>query len=106
MDLFSEATAPTVAMASALTMAAGAYLNAKLSIGTDLSALSNDRAFGKRLTERIGQLGDSTTIYKLLERVVDVEGQGAADALWFEQKTWSYSQLKDCQYFIFGTYIQ
>lgn len=98
MDLVSEATAPTVAIASALTAAAGAYLNAKLSIGTDLSAIKNDRAFGKRLAERIGQLGDSTTIYKLLERVVDVEGQGATDALWFEQKTWSYSQLKDCKY--------
>lgn len=98
MDLFSETTAPTVALASALTAAAGAYLNAKLSIGTDLAAIRNDRAFGKRLAERIGQLGDSTTIYRLLERVVDVEGQGAADALWFEHKTWSYSQLKDCQY--------
>lgn len=98
MDLFSEATAPTVAIASALTAAAGAYLNAKLSIGTDLTAIKNDRAFGKRLAERISQLGDSTTIYKLLERVVDVDRQGAADALWFEHKTWSYSQLKDCQY--------
>lgn len=98
MDIFSEATAPSVAFASALTVATGAYLNAKFSIGTDLSGIKNDRAFGKRLAKRIGQLGDSTTIYKLLERVVDVEGQGAADALWFEHKTWSYSQLKDCQY--------
>lgn len=87
-----------MAMASALSLAAGAYLNAKFAIGTDLSSLSNDRAFGKRLVERISQLGDSTTIYKLLERVVEVEGQGAADALWFEHKTWSYSQLKDCEY--------
>lgn len=97
MDLFSEASAPTVAMASALTVAAGAYLNAKLSISTDLSTLANDRAFGKRLGERIAQLGESTTIYKMLERVVDVEGKGATDALWFEQKTWSYTQLKDCR---------
>lgn len=97
MDLFSEASAPAIAMASALSVAAGAYLNAKFAIGTDLSSLSNDRAFGKRLAERIGHLGDSTTIYKLLERVVDVEGQGATDALWFEQETWSYSQLKNCE---------
>lgn len=98
MDLFSEATAPTVAVASAMAAAAGAYLNAKLSIGTDLSTIKDDRAFGKRLAERINQLGDSTTIYGMLERVVDVEGQGGADALWFEHKTWSYKQLKDCQY--------
>lgn len=98
MDLFSEATASSVALASALTMATGAYLNAKLSIGTDLSAIKDDRAFGKRLARRIDQLGDSTTIYKLLERVVDAEGQEAAEALWFEHKTWSYGQLKDCRY--------
>lgn len=103
MDLFSEAVAPTVAMASALSVAAGAYLNAKLSISTDLSTLFNDRDFGKRLGERIGQLGDSTTIYKMLERVVQVEGQGATDALWFEHKTWSYSQLKDCESPLFPT---
>ncbi|KAJ5666816.1 hypothetical protein N7462_011225 [Penicillium macrosclerotiorum] len=95
MDFFSEASVPAVAMASALAAGAGAYLNAKLSISTDLSTLSNDRAFGKRLGERIASLGESTTIYKMLERVVEVDGQGAADALWFEQKTWSYSQLKE-----------
>ncbi|KAJ5604611.1 hypothetical protein N7510_009765 [Penicillium lagena] len=95
MDLLSEVSAPTVAMASALSVAAGAYLNAKLSISTDLSQLAGDRAFAARLGERIAQLGDSTTIYKMLERVVEVEGQGAADALWFEHKTWSYSQLKE-----------
>lgn len=97
MEFFAEAGVPAVAVASAISVAAGAYLNAKLSISTDLSAIFNDRAFGKRLAERIGQLGESATIYKLLERVVDVEGQGAADALWFEQKTWSYTQLKECE---------
>ncbi|KAJ5179318.1 hypothetical protein N7492_002528 [Penicillium capsulatum] len=95
MDIFSEASVPALAMASALSVAAGAYLNAKLAIGTDLSSLSKDRAFGQRLTERIASLGESTTIYKMLERVVEVEGRAAADALWFEQKTWSYGQLKD-----------
>jgi hypothetical protein len=96
MDFFSEAGVPAVAMASAITAAAGAYLNAKLSISTDLSTIFNDRAFGKRLAERMGQLGESATIYKMLERVVDVEGHGATDAVWFEQKTWSYAQLKEC----------
>jgi hypothetical protein len=95
MDILSEASGPAVAMASALAVGAGAYLNAKLAISTDLTAISNDRAFGKRLGERIGSLGESATIYKLLERVVDVEGHGAADALWFEHQTWSYNQIKD-----------
>lgn len=97
MDIFSEVSAPAVAMASALSVAAGAYLNAKLAISTDLRTISNDKAVGKRLNERIAELGSSTTIYKILERAVEVEGRGATDALWFEQKTWSYSQLKDCE---------
>ena len=97
MDLLSEASVPAMAMATAVSVTAGAYLNAKLSIATDLTTLSNERAFGKRLSKRIAQLGESTTIYKLLEHVVDVEGPGSADALWFEQKTWSYGQLKDCE---------
>jgi hypothetical protein len=95
MEFFAEAGAPAVAVASAISVAAGAYLNAKLSISTDLSTIFNDRAFGNRLGERIGQLGQSPTIYKMLQRVVEVEGQGASDAIWFEQKTWSYTQLKE-----------
>ncbi|KAJ5407880.1 hypothetical protein N7509_001763 [Penicillium cosmopolitanum] len=95
MDILSEVGAPAVAMGTAFSLAAGAYLNAKLSIGTDLTVLKNDRAFGQRLGERIGKLGESQTIYKMLQRVVEVEGQGTADALWFEHKTWSYNQLKE-----------
>jgi hypothetical protein len=95
MDVLSEIGMPTMAMASALSVAAGAYLNAKLAISTDLSTISNDKAFIKRVGERIAKLDGSATIYKMLERVVEVEGQGTADALWFEHQTWSYSQLKD-----------
>jgi hypothetical protein len=98
MDVLSEIGAPTMAMASALTVAAGAYLNAKLSISTDMTQISNDKAFVQRVGERIAKLDGSATIFKMLERLVEVEGQGAADALWFEQKTWSYGQLKDCRY--------
>ncbi|KAG2413601.1 hypothetical protein HFD88_002790 [Aspergillus terreus] len=95
MEFLSELSAPSVAMASALTAAAGAYLNAKYSISTDLSTLRNERATAARVAERVAKLGESVTIYKLLERVVDKEGHGARDALWFEKKTWTYSQLKD-----------
>ena len=95
MDLFSEISAPTMAMASALSVGAAAYLNAKLSISTDISTIYNDRAFTKRLGERIAELGDTTTIYKMLERVIEVDGHGSREALWFENKTWTYSQLKD-----------
>ncbi|KAJ5816190.1 AMP-dependent synthetase/ligase [Penicillium robsamsonii] len=95
MDIFSEVGAPAVAVASALSVAAGAYLNAKLGISTDLRTIARDKAAMKRLNDRIAKLDGSATIYKLLERAVELEGRGTADALWFEHKTWSYSQLKD-----------
>ncbi|KNG86448.1 putative bifunctional fatty acid transporter and acyl-CoA synthetase [Aspergillus nomiae NRRL 13137] len=84
-----------MAMASALSVGAAAYLNAKLAISTDISTIYNDRAFTKRLGQRIVELGDTTTIYKMLERVIEVDGHGSREALWFENKTWTYSQLKD-----------
>lgn len=98
MDFFSEVNAPTVAMVSALTAAAGAYLNAKLSISTDLTAIHHDRSWKSRLERRLGQLGDTPTIYRMLERTIEVDGNGAAQAIWFENKTWTYSQLKDRTY--------
>ena len=98
MDFLSEVGAPAVAMASALSVATGAYLNAKLAISTDLRTIRNDKDFGKRLGDRIAKLDGATTIYKMLERAVEVEGLAHTDALWFEHKTWSYSQLKDCEF--------
>jgi hypothetical protein len=83
-----------MALASGVSLAAGAYLNAKLAISTDLAAMRSDRLAMRRMGQRIGDLGGLTTVYKMLERVVE-RGSGATDALWFEGKTWSYSQLKD-----------
>lgn len=95
MDFISEISAPSLAVASALTVAAGAYLNAKLAISTDLITICNDRDWTKRLGQRIAELGDTATLYKMLERVVEVQGRGDSEALWFENKTWTYRQLKD-----------
>ena len=94
--LFAEMTGPSMAMASALALTAGAYANAKLGISSDMSTMMGNRAAMNRLQQRIGQLGDTPTIYKMLERVVDVDKHGATEALWFEHKTWTYAQLKDC----------
>ncbi|KAL2872323.1 putative bifunctional fatty acid transporter/acyl-CoA synthetase (FAT1) [Aspergillus lucknowensis] len=95
MEIFSEISLPAVAAASALSVAAGAYLNAKFSISTDLATIFNDRAWTNRLGQRISQLGDTPTVYGMLHRVVEVEGHGAAEALWFEGKSWTYTELKD-----------
>lgn len=82
--------------AAALTAATIAYLDAKFGISTDISSLRDVKLFGRILQQRYAQLGDSCTLYKMLERVVDVNGWGDRDALWFENKTWSYRQLKAC----------
>lgn len=95
MDLLSEINVPVVAAASAFSLAASAYLNAKFSISTDLATISNDRAWTKRLAQRMSELGDATTVYGILHRVVEVERHGSAEALWFEGKTWTYSEVKD-----------
>jgi hypothetical protein len=99
MDILSAAaagvSAPMALGSAALTLAATAYLDAKFGIRSDVDSLREDRAFGKLLQQRIAQLGDSCTMYKMLERVVEIDGKGAADALWFENETWSYTQLKD-----------
>jgi hypothetical protein len=101
MDLIAEAAgsvdAATALGGTALTLAAAAYTNAKFGIKTDIDSLRDERAFGTLLGQRIAQMGDTCTVYKLLERVIEVDGKGAADALWFENKTWSYSQVKDCE---------
>lgn len=92
MDLLS------ITAASALTLTAGAYLNARLSLSTDLTNLYHDRAFGKKLGQRLAVLADTPTWYGMLQRVVDVEGKGDVEALWFEDKAWTYARLKDCKY--------
>lgn len=95
MDFLSDISVPAVAAASALSVAAGAYVNAKFSISTDLASIRGDRAWGKRLAQRMAELGDTPTVYGMLRRVVEVEGHGSAEAIWFEGKSWTYSELKD-----------
>lgn len=99
MGILSNVAGPSIAMASAFAVTAGAYLNAKLGISTDVSAILNDRSWAQRLEQRVAQLGESTTIYKMLERVVVVDGCGSNEALWFEHKTWTYYQLKDREFY-------
>jgi len=81
-------------IASAAAVAAGAYLNAKLSIGVDFKQLKNDRQWGQRLGAIIQGLGDTCTLYRMFERV-----ESENEALWFEGKTWTYRELKYGEFF-------
>lgn len=67
----------------------GAYLDARLGISNDLRQIWHDRSWQIRFGQRVAGLGNTCTLYAMLERV-DPE----LDALWFEGRTWSYGELK------------
>lgn len=82
----------TGAVVSAAAVAAGAYLNAKLSVGLDVKNLRHDREWGRRLGAKIQSLGDTCTIYAMFDSV-----DPNVEVLWFEGKTWTYGELKGGQ---------
>ena len=79
-----------LALASAATLAAGAYLNAKFSIKTDLQQLKHDREWVQRLISRIKDLGDTCSLYGIFDQV-----NPDFEVLWFEGRTWTYGELKN-----------
>ncbi|KUL83456.1 hypothetical protein ZTR_10956 [Talaromyces verruculosus] len=99
MDILAQAassiSAPAAIGGAALALATAAYANAKFGIKADIDSLGDEAAFGKRLGQRIAELGDTCTLYGILKRVIEVNKQGSAEALWFENKSWTYDQLKD-----------
>lgn len=68
---------------------AALFLNEKYGLSRDISELSQSRKFKKRLDARLSQLGDDVTIYRMLELA-----KPDAPALWFEGRSWTYSELK------------
>lgn len=79
----------TAVVGASAALAAGAYLNAKLSVGIDLRNLQHDRTWGKRLGAFIEALGDTVTLYHMFERV-----DHRVAALWFEGNEWTYGEIK------------
>jgi len=79
-----------VATVSAAALAAGAYLNAKFGVSTDLNELVSLREYGQRVGQAMQRLGDTTTLYRVFE-LVDEKNE----ALWFEGRTWTYGELKN-----------
>ena len=89
MDLASGA------LTAAAAVAAGAYLNAKLTIGTDLTRLRHDRTWIKRLLSRIEDSGDTCTTYAMFDKVNE-----GIEFLWFEGRTWTYGEMKQGKRFM------
>ncbi|KAF8857315.1 acyl-CoA synthetases /AMP-acid ligases II [Acephala macrosclerotiorum] len=89
MDVALPISQQAAVVGAAALTAAAAYVNAKLSIGRDLKTLRYEKSFGQRLGQKIGELGDTCTIYAMFDQV-DPE----IEALWFEGRTWTYGELK------------
>jgi hypothetical protein len=86
---------PRVLTTVAALLGAGAYLDARYGVSYDLRKLSQIRTSRKRIGERIRELGDEATLYRLLE----LADQGA-EALWFEGRSLTYSEMKISKIFI------
>jgi hypothetical protein len=82
-------SAPQVLTAAASLLGAGAHLDARYGLSYDLRKLSLIRTSQKRIGERIRELGDECTLYRLLE----LADQGA-EALWFDGRTLTYGEMK------------
>jgi hypothetical protein len=83
----------TASLVSAAALATGAYLDAKLGIGVDLRQISYERESQARLEQRLRDLGDTCSLYRMFEMA-----DPGIEALWFEGRTWTYGQLKTGEY--------
>ncbi|OKL57289.1 hypothetical protein UA08_07517 [Talaromyces atroroseus] len=100
MDILAQAAGsvggvPAALGGAALALATAAYANAKFGIKADIDGLRAESSLGKRLAQRIGELGDTCSLYGILQRTIDVYQKGSSEALWFENKSWTYDQLRD-----------
>lgn len=74
--------------ASVVALAAGAtYVNGRYGISHDIKQLLRDRRFGASLQARCRDLGNVASLYGHFS-LADAN----ADALWFENRTWTYAQ--------------
>lgn len=75
--------------AAVAALAGGLYLNHQYGLYTDIKGLLRARRSGTLISDRIKQLGDNVTLYRVMQLA-----QPDAEALWFEGRTWTYAQLK------------
>ena len=77
--------AAIAASATAAALLSALYANHRYGITYDVNQLLSEKAFRKRLQQRIGELGDDLSVYHMLE-LADQQ----AEALWFENRRWTY----------------
>jgi hypothetical protein len=82
----------SVAAASAAAASFTYLINRVTGLSKDVSILRTQSVNSSNLKTHLTRLGNDPTLYRLLELA-----DPAADALWFEGRTWSYAALKHGQ---------
>lgn len=80
--------AAIAATAATATLLGALFTNNRYGISYDINQLLNEKAFRKRVQERILALGDDVSLYHMWELA-----DPRAEALWFEGHRWSYAEL-------------
>jgi hypothetical protein len=85
----SRSTTAKVVGAVTAAVASGLYLDNRYGFSKDISQLLLDKQWVKTMNQRVADMGDNVTIYRMLE-LADPD----ASALWFEGRSWTYAELK------------
>lgn len=76
------------ASAATATLLGALYANDRYGVSHDIKQLLSEKAFRKRLQERIQALDSDFSLFHMLE-LADPE----AEALWFENRRWTYAEV-------------
>ena len=79
----------TTSIAAGSALFAGAsYLDAHYGISRDIGQILADRRMGKRIEQRIKQVGEYASVYGHMQ-TADPNAEG----LWFEGRSWTYAEI-------------
>lgn len=78
-----------IAAGTAAALLGTAVLDKTYGLSLDVKRILQDKNFRDRYLARAKELGDDTTIYHMLELA-----KQDAPALWFEGRTWTYTEIK------------
>lgn len=80
--------AAIAAGAATATLLTALYANTRYGVSYDINQLLSEKAFRKRMDERIRALGDDASLFHMLQLA-----EPQAEALWFEGRGWTYAEL-------------
>ncbi|UPL02350.1 hypothetical protein LCI18_013284 [Fusarium solani-melongenae] len=80
--------AAIAAGAATATLLTALYANTRYGVSYDINQLLSEKAFRKRMDERVRALGDDVSLYHMMQLA-----EPQAEALWFEGRGWTYAEL-------------